>query len=71
MVVGELCRVSNERPNFTITSEPSAGKITTIFIVFLPLRAFHLHPVAFARFVRRVFSFGHVALEPALAAFSE
>jgi hypothetical protein len=46
-------------------------KIAAIFIVLLPLRALHLQPVAFARFVRRVFSLGHDALEPALAAFSE
>src|SRR5262245_49670393 len=40
-------------------------KITAIFIVFLPFRALHLHPVAFARFVGRVLSLRHDALEPA------
>ena len=46
-------------------------KITAIFIVFHPLRALHLHPVAFARFVGRVFSLGHDALKPEWAACSE
>src|SRR5262245_9836935 len=46
-------------------------KLTAILILFFPLRALYLHPVAFARYVRRVSSLGHDALEPALAAFSE
>jgi hypothetical protein len=46
-------------------------KITAILIVFLPLRALHLQPIAFARLVRRLFSLGHDTFEPAVAAFSE
>jgi hypothetical protein len=40
---------------------PAHEKISAIF---LALRALHLHPVAFARFVGRVFSLGHDPSSP-------
>jgi tetratricopeptide (TPR) repeat protein len=47
----------------------SAEKIAAIFIVFLPPRALHLHPVAFAGPVRRLLALRHDALEAAWSAF--
>src|SRR5262245_42382328 len=46
-------------------------KFTAIFIVFLPLRALHLHPVAFTGPAWRLLALRHDALEAARPAFSK
>jgi hypothetical protein len=58
------------RPVPNLATCSAHEKIPAIFIVFLPLHVFDLHSVAFAPVLRRVFSLGDDALEPALAAFS-
>ncbi len=65
-MIGETTRGRSLPAGCHLANCPAQKKTTAIFVVFLPLRALQLHPVALARYICAVLSLTLDALEPTL-----